>query len=173
MKYHRILFISVPVGILLSSLAVSAEGGTPYDTGKVHSAMLPGFVKPNEGLERVKDHPATDAWIFAQLYESTNNNQWYIRYCITDQNGVPGEWHDSTTTNETPAGSSGATIFTTLMDFHKDISIDAIVNPATGNKEVEISGVDTSGKRVRWISDCSKYTGTNANDTDVSWSPYP
>src|SRR5260370_10003573 len=110
MKHNRLLFISIPIGILLSGCFMGQESATTRFP--LHTAPLPLFVRHNPG--QPVGTPAAAAartpYITAPLVQD-NNNQSYIDYSITAKisNGNPHSKKSSQ--NEDPTSSLFTTIF--------------------------------------------------------------
>ena len=185
MKYNRLFFSSISIGILLSVWAIleksTASGQTadmnppapsPSATatpakGQMHDGPVTNFVKHNQGniltgskASGKKSHRNLPPWFFAQLL-SDDGSTYYIRYLITDEYGLPTDWHSRYAAyNE----SNDKTLFNTNFDHNKDIQV------YSGDDEVIVIGTDTGGKLHVWKSDSTQNTGASQDDGDVSWT---
>ncbi|MBV8098834.1 MAG: hypothetical protein JOZ31_06730 [Verrucomicrobia bacterium] len=163
MKYNRLLFIFVVVGVALSACFMSQESATNRaTTGNLHTCPLPYFVRHNPGAAQSptvtpSPSPAVTPYITAHLVPD-NNNQSYIEYWITDKWG-PGNTHSKKSgNNEDPTSS----LFTTTFP------LADIVPTPTNDGEVIIQGTGTDGQCYAWKS-ISK--NRISKDCDVLWKP--
>ena len=187
MKYNRLLSISISIGILLAVWAViekSTTSGQAADTDPASPSPSPtatvtkgpiqdagpfgNYVKHNPGIESSKatanrKHPKTDSWFFVQLFSKDNGTTFYVRYIITDQYGVPTEWHSyfSHDINE----DQGSSLFSTKFDYSMGIN----VSTTSDGKEVTITGTDTSDKKSKTWTSKTDDSGNHQDDGDTSW----
>lgn len=184
MKYNRILSISIPIGILLSGCTttpLSQPSGTNTShqssgtkkarpTRANHIQPLPYYVKFHHGLLKSRVSKVATATtcpnIYADLFKSPDDNQYYIRYIIRDKNGKPGEWHSKKSVNNESCRSK---IFTTTFKYDIDNDID--VEASADGREVTIQGTGTDGKCYEWQSDSNKDSDSDDDDSDVRWKP--
>jgi hypothetical protein len=159
MKYNRLLFISIPIGILLSGCLMSQRSATISSSkDKLHTGPLPYFVRHNQGLP-VATPTATAArtpYITAHLVQD-NDNQSHVEYWITDKYG-PGNKHSKNSNNEDPTSSLFTTIFPVT---------DLDLKP-TKDGEVIIQATATDGRCYAWKS---KSKNRISADCDVLWKP--
>ena len=142
---------------------------------QMHDVPVTNFVKHNQGLElnlantskfanpsNKLPHRNVMPWFFAQLVSDDAGKTYYIRYLITDSNGMLTEWHSR---NATYNESKDLSLFKTDFDPNKDILVCY-----RDDGEVQITGTEYgSGKVLTWKSDSTQNSGTNQDDGDVSW----
>jgi hypothetical protein len=157
MKYNRLLFISIPIGILLSGCFMGQESATIRLP--LHTAPLPRFVRHNPG--QPEGAPAAAAartpYITAHLVQD-NDNQSYIEYWITDKIGTGNPHSKKSGQNEDPTSS----LFTTIFPL-----TDLDLKPTT-DQEVIIQATATDGRCYAWKS---KSKNRISADSDVLWKP--
>ena len=182
MKYKRLLSISIAIGILLpvwvvigdnttSSQAASNDPTAPSPSptkGPIQDAgPFTDFVKHNQGLmtpssETAKNlkHPKVDPWFFVQLISDDSGKTGYIHYTITDQYGIPTDWHSrKSSSNESPS----STLFSTTFDYTKYVQV------SISGGEVQITGTDESDGQAKTWTSLVDNTGNHKDDGDVSW----
>jgi hypothetical protein len=114
--------------------------------------------------QKTPHHPKVTSWFYAQLVSNDNGTTGYIRYSITDQYGIPTEWHSI---NSTDNKSPNSTLFHTTFDFNAGITV------STSGGEVTITGTgtnptDPNPKTYMWKSHAYN---DHTDDGDVTWTP--
>jgi hypothetical protein len=161
MKRCRFPRVSILIGILLSGCTTSEKIATTFAVvGKLHTAPLPNYVKPNHGTPVKQVVAASEPFISVHLVTNGQNQQ-YIEYWITDSSGRPGCKHPTVCkTNESQTSSLFKATFPTGAD---------IKLIPTKDGEVRIEGTATDGKCYVWKSDCNLYSTSIMDDDDVIW----
>ena len=179
MKYNRALFISIPLGILLSGCSTGKKETPPPTTGQsagknalvvANSTQitkpLPNYVKHNPGSGIAAGSAklsAIKATITVQLECTNGGDPAYIKYIIKDKyTGASGIWHSKMTGSQNESNSSG--IFTTAFPCNSTLDVRS-----TSDGEVTIADTTADKKYYKWKSDSSHHADADQNDSDVRW----
>ncbi|MBV8098833.1 MAG: hypothetical protein JOZ31_06725 [Verrucomicrobia bacterium] len=140
-------------------LDVPITGFVKHNPDAMNQSSLTASLSTSRSKAAAKNHPKVTAWFYAQLVSEDGGNTGYIRYSITDTEGIPSTWHSKySRDNESP----NSTLFTTLCDFHSGIHV-----AAREDGEVLITGT-VQGKAVLWTSNSDI---VKDDDGDVTWTP--
>jgi hypothetical protein len=164
MKPNRILFISIPIGILLSGCSTKQiPPSSPSEIGisnQQQTKVLPNYVKHNPHTVTQSHVKTTDATITVQLICPSDGSGAYINYWTTDKyDGQPGPPHSK---NNNKNESFNSPLFKTTFP------CDAKLTVKEDNREVTIE-VETTSKHYKWRSDATYHPEADQNDGDVRW----
>jgi hypothetical protein len=178
MKPNRILFISIPIGILLSGcstkqippsspseIGINNQSSNGKNTrGEViisqQTKALPNYVKHNPRTVTQSQVKTTDATITVQLICLSDGSGAYINYWTTDNGGRDGLPPHSKNNKKNESFDSPL--------FNTTFPCDAKLIVKEDNREVTIE-VETTGKHYKWRSDATYHQEADQTDGDVRW----
>lgn len=172
MKYNRLLFISIAVGILFSACATNQPNPKTEEKASVRAPSSKRIATATSGLTGpLPNYVKHNQWDFWWLWPTQRpyitvwllpvNNQVCIQYAIWDDHGQEGALHWQGATNNE---SSTSSLFTTTFPSSANLDVRC-----TSDGEVIVQ-VTVGSKCYAWKSD-SKYDSTaNQSDTDVKWN---